>query len=124
MNAIEANLDIYLGSALDASITCYSDSDKTIPTDFTGYSGQGGIFAAFPEDETAPTELAPVSVTINAPATDGQVNFTMTKAQVALLETVGPGEYVWDALMWASSAEEEVWFRGVARVHAKGTVRV
>ncbi len=119
MNTIEANIDIYMGAAFVAEITCYEDKAQTQPFDFTDYDGVAGVFSQFGEDEIA---LADLVLDFNIDRTDGVVRFTMTKAAVEA-SSLTPGSFVWDSLLGASTAQEEVFFRGIAEVHPQGARR-
>ena len=119
MNVIEANLDIYVGAAFVAEIQCWEDKERTKPFDFTDYDGVASLFNEFGIGETA---LEDFTIDFNVDRTDGIIRFTMTKVETLALSS-SVGARVWDSMLGASTAQEEVFFRGNVEVHKQGSRR-
>jgi hypothetical protein len=115
MNIIEADIEIVVGEYVVFEIVCYEDEAETSPYDFTGYDGIAQIL-----DEFGGTSLKSFTVEFNNPADDGIARFRMPKTDSIGLPV---GASVWDCLLGASTAQEEVFFRGNVEILAQGSKR-
>lgn len=111
---IEVKINLYQGTPFAAEIECFTDSKLTTPFDFTGYDGIGGIFTAF--GETAKQNL---TVYFNLDPSDGVLGLSLSQVGV---DALAVGDYVFDAVLWPDPGSDgEVFVRGTAHVHAKGS---
>lgn len=94
---LAANYDITLDRGADYSFVLTIQNQAGVAVDITG-----ATFYADVREVTSKKEVLDLTPAILAPATNGQVTITITKAQTKTLRA-GEGIYEWDIFMDRSS---------------------